>query len=42
MTMQLRDYLGQLGVSLLDHVVVGQDDVLSMRNSVKYMIYFKL
>lgn len=41
-TMQLRDYLGQLGVSLLDHVVVGQDDVLSMRNSVKYMIYFKL
>lgn len=40
-TMQLRDYLLQLGVHLLDHVVVGQDDVLSMRNTVKYMIYFK-
>lgn len=40
-TMQLRDYLAQLGVYLLDHVIVGQDDVLSMRNNVKYMIYFK-
>ncbi len=40
-TMKLRKYLDELNVNLIDHVIVGESDVLSMRNSVKYMIYLK-
>ena len=41
LTMKLRKYISELKVNLIDHVIVGEEGVLSMRSNVKYMIYLK-
>ncbi len=39
-TLKLRDLLNTVGVHLIDHIIVGEDDVLSMRSIKDYSNYF--
>lgn len=40
LTLKIRDFMKTLGVTLYDHVILGQDGAYSMRSSLKYNKYF--
>lgn len=40
-TLKTRDLLRPLGVDLFDHIIVGENDVFSMRCSLRFVHYFK-
>lgn len=39
-TLKIRDFMKTLGVTLYDHVIIGQDGAYSMRSSARYNQYF--
>ena len=40
-TLNIRTLFQKLGIELVDHIIVGEGSVMSMRNSHRYSIYFK-
>lgn len=40
-TLKTRDLLRPLGINLFDHIIVGENDVFSMRSSLRFVHYFK-
>ncbi len=41
MTLKLKDTIESLGTTLLDHIIIGGDDYISMRQSKEYQAIFK-
>ncbi|MDE6505740.1 MAG: JAB domain-containing protein, partial [Eubacterium sp.] len=40
-TLNLRNMLNSLSINLVDHVIIGENEVISMRSSLDYINYFE-